>query len=226
VPTLLVTGASRGLGRATALAFAAAGWEVIATGRSAGHLRELEEAAGDGRVRAFTGDVASADDNERLREWLSSDGKRLDAVIHNAALLGQPRTPLAEYPPEEFERVMAVNVFGPFDLTRRLVPHLADGAAIVVISSGASLGPRRGWGAYNVSKIALDGLAGIWALELRDVGIRVFIVDPGRLRTGMRAAAYPDEDPRRLPAPEERAARLVEIVERAGIERSGERFEL
>jgi NAD(P)-dependent dehydrogenase (short-subunit alcohol dehydrogenase family) len=226
VQTALVTGASRGLGRATALAFAAAGWQVIATGRSADRLGELAAADVGGRVRTFEGDVASVDDNRRLCEWLLADGIQLDAVIHNAALLGRPRTALAEYPSAEFERVMAVNLFGPFDLTRRLLPHLAAGAAVIFVSSGASLGPRRGWGAYNVSKIALDGLAGVWALELSDRGIRVFVVDPGRLGTDMRAAAYPDEDPRRLPSPDEKAPKLVEIVTGVGIERSGERIDL
>jgi NAD(P)-dependent dehydrogenase (short-subunit alcohol dehydrogenase family) len=226
--TIIITGGSRGLGRAAVLEFARAGWTVYATGRTRSTLDELR-AAGEGvagSVEIFQGDVASENDNRELVALLERNGARVDAVVHNAGLLGPARTPLADYPASEFRDVLLANVFGPFDLTRQILPRLAQDAALLFISSGASLGPRRGWGAYNVSKMALDGVAGVWALELRDRGIRVFVVDPGKLRTEMRAAAYPDEDPATLPTPEEKAIGLLMIVERGKLSDSGKRLDV
>jgi NAD(P)-dependent dehydrogenase (short-subunit alcohol dehydrogenase family) len=226
--TAIVTGGSRGFGRALALGLARRGWTVHATGRTGSALRELERDSGEltGTVCTHRSDVSSSDDNAALVRTVSSDSGHITAVIHNAGLLGPPRTRLADYPPDEFARVLAANVFGPFDLTRQLIPHLARGAALFFMSSGASLGPRRGWGAYNVSKMALDGLAGIWALELRDSGIRVITVDPGKMRTAMRAAAYPDEDPQTLATPEEKARRLIPVIEDPTNISIGERIDI
>lgn len=223
----VVTGASRGLGRAVALAFARAGWPVAATARSAGPLAALadEARAASLALDPHVGDVTRVDDNRRLAGRLAADGRRVGAVVHNAGLLGPARTPLADYPPEEFARVMAANVFGPFDLTRQLLPLLAPGAALLFVSSGASLGPRPGWGAYNVSKMALDGLAALWAAELGDRDVRVYTVDPGRLRTAMRAAAYPEEDPATLPAPEQVAPAFLWLAEHGHRRESGQRVQ-
>ena len=120
---------------------------------------------------------------------------------------------------------MMANVFGPFDLTRQLLPVLHRGAAIEFVSSGVTGRPRTRWGVYQVSKVALEGMAGIWAKELADHGVRVFVVDPGAMRTEMRARAYPQEDPATLTPPEERTGVFVWLAERADIALSGQRFE-
>ncbi|HEU4565757.1 MAG TPA: SDR family NAD(P)-dependent oxidoreductase [Gemmatimonadaceae bacterium] len=225
-PAALVTGGTRGLGRALVLALARRGWRVYAVARSEEGLRAL---GGDASresldIVPLRADITRVDDNARLAARVAAGGRPLRLVIHNAGLLG-PRVELAAYPPEEFRDVMAANVFAPFDLTRQLLPLLAPGAALEFVSSGASLGPRERWGAYNVSKIALDGLAGIWARELRPRGIRVYIIDPGPMRTSMRAAAYPDEDPATLDPPEARTGAFLWLAEHGTLAQSGERFD-
>ena len=225
-PTAVITGGTRGLGRALVLAFARRGYRVYATARGADALDALaREAAGEALdVVPLRADASRVGDNARVVRRLADDGLRADVVVHNAGLLG-PRVELAEYPPDVFRDVMAANVFGPYDLTRQLVPVLGAGAALLYVSSGASLGPRTRWGAYNVSKIALDGLAGIWARELAPRGLRVYIVDPGPMRTGMRAAAYPDEDPATLEPPDARTAPFLWLAEHGALADTGRRYE-
>ncbi len=210
---VLVTGGTRGLGRALVRGFVERGYRVYTTGRDENALRDVErESSGvAGSVIGLAADVTSIEDNARVASRISSDGSTLAAVIHNAGLLGKARTPLADYPPEVFRRVMDVNVFGPFDLTRQLLPCLAKDAAVIFVSSGASTAPRAGWGAYSVSKMAMDCVAGIFARELESV--RVYVVDPGAMRTGMRADAYPEEDPRTLNSPEARVPAFIRLVE-------------
>lgn len=221
-----MTGGTRGLGRALVLAFARRGYRVYTTARGPEGLdaitREAERQALD--VVPLRADVSRGDDNALVVRRIGDDGRRANVVVHSAGLLG-PRVELAEYPPDVFQQVMAANVFGPFDLTRQLLPVLGAGAALLFVSSGASLGPRTRWGAYNVSKIALDGLAGIWAKELAPLGVRVYIVDPGPMRTGMRASAYPDEDPAALEPPEARTGVFLWLAELGTPAQTGQRFE-
>jgi NAD(P)-dependent dehydrogenase (short-subunit alcohol dehydrogenase family) len=224
--TAVVTGGTRGLGRALVLAFAQRGFRVYTTARGAEALaalnREMEGAALD--VVPLEADVGRVEDNAKVARRVADDGRRVDVLVHNAALLG-PRTELAAHPPDVFQQVMLANVFGPFDLTRQLLPVLQRGAAIEFVSSGVTGRPRTRWGVYQVSKIALEGMAGIWAKELADGGVRVFVVDPGPMRTDMRARAYPQEDPATLAPPEERTEVFVWLAERADIALSGQRFQ-
>ena len=223
--TAVVTGGTRGLGRALVHAFAQRGFRVYTTARSVEALaalaRETESARFD--VVPLEADMARVEDNARVARRIADDDRRVDVLVHNAALLG-PRTELAAHPPNVFQQVMRVNVFGPFDLTRQLLPLLRRGAAIEFVSSGVTERPRTRWGVYQVSKIALEGMAGIWAKELADGGIRVFVVDPGPMRTYMRAQAYPQEDPATLAPPEERTEAFVWLAERADISLTGRRF--
>lgn len=226
-PVAVITGGSRGLGRALVFAFARAGYRIWTTARDAAGLAHLEAElrAANLTVVTVVADVARAQDNARLARRLEAEAGPVEVLVHNAGLLG-PRVPLARHPLEDFDAVLAVNLRGPFDLTQRLVPVLGRGAAIQFVTSGVGREARTRWGAYNVSKWALEGMARIWALELKDAGIRVQIVDPGRMRTAMRAAAYPDEDPQRLPAPEDVAGVFVRLVQQVDISRTGERFEV
>lgn len=224
--TAVITGATRGLGRALTDAFARRGYRVYATARSRDALDALAaDAIREGRdVVGVEGDVSKVEDNARLARRLAADGVRPALIIHNAGLLG-PRVPLAEYPPDAFAEVMAVNVFGPFDLTRQLLPLVAGEARILFVSSGAGTGPRERWGAYNVSKIAVEGLGGIFARELGERGIRVYLVDPGPMRTAMRARAYPDEDPSTLELPDARVDAFVHLAESAAAPPTGARID-
>lgn len=201
--TALVTGATRGLGRALAFDLAKSGVTVIGTATQADALATLAADAGDLPLTAVRSDITVPGDNEAVAVRFTETG--LDLLIHSAGVLG-PRVGLDQYPLEAFERVMAVNTTGPFDLTAKLSPHLNDGATVIFLSSGVGVVGRADWGAYCVSKWGVEGLARIWAAELRDRGIKVFIVDPGAMRTGMRAAAYPEEDPLTLITPEENLA--------------------
>jgi NAD(P)-dependent dehydrogenase (short-subunit alcohol dehydrogenase family) len=123
---------------------------------------------------------------------------RVDVVVNNASLLGK-RLPLAEYPMDTWQAVMAVNLTGTVAWTQALIPAISHGGAIVAVTSGAA--GRAGWGAYSVSKLAIEGVTAMLREELADSGIRCVAVNPGPMRTTMRAAAYPQEDPATVPHP-------------------------
>ena len=184
----LVTGATRGLGRALAHDLVARGWTVTGTG-----MNPERVAAIDG-FTAVRSDIGSPQANAALAEQVGP----LDLLVHNAGILGS-RVPLDAYDVDEFARVMNANANGPFDLTARAT--LNPGAVVIFLSSGVGNETRSNWGAYCVSKHALEAVAGIYAKELIDQ--KVYVVDPGSMRTKMRAAAYPQEDPMTLVTPEE-----------------------
>jgi NAD(P)-dependent dehydrogenase (short-subunit alcohol dehydrogenase family) len=211
---VLVTGASRGLGRAIAEGFAAEGARLVVTATGERQL-DAVLAAVRGRgaeahgVALDLADPASCE--AAAAEALGALG-RLDVLVNNASLLGD-RTELAEYDMDAFDRVMAVNVGGTLRLTQAVLPGMADGGAIVNVTSGAAA--RATWGAYAVSKHALDGATVMLREELAPRRIRCVGVNPGGLRTAMRAAAYPDEDPATLPRPESVVPVFVAIAEGA-----------
>lgn len=223
----VVTGGTRGLGRALVLALARAGWTVYTVARGKPALARLarDVAAAQLPVVPIQGDIADPAAASRLVRRIGGDRRRVSLVIHNASLLG-PRAPLADWPRRSFDQVMAVNVTAPFDLTRRLLPLLRDDATILFVSSGVTTSVRTNWGGYEVSKVAVERLAAIYAAELAERGITVASLDPGRMRTRMRAAAYPDEDPATLPEPETVATRILRLVERIGPGDSGGRFDV
>jgi NAD(P)-dependent dehydrogenase (short-subunit alcohol dehydrogenase family) len=200
----LITGASRGLGRAVAMAFAREGARLVLCSRSE---RDLDAVAQDvqevgSEAAAFGTDVARPDHVERLTRGAEDRFGGIDVVVNNASLLGS-RTCLEETPPEEFRQVLEVNLFGAFLVARAAVPLLKarGNGSIINVSSGVGNDARPYWGAYCASKFGLEALTGILAGELEGTGVRVNTVDPGRMRTSMRAAAYPDEDPATLPEP-------------------------
>ncbi len=196
----VVTGASRGLGRAIAEGFAAEGARIVATATSARHLEGTLERirAGGGEAHGVALDLGDPAAVAAAASQAIALLGRVDVVVNNAGLLGE-RRPIAEYPDDLWEAVTAVNLTGTVAMTRALIPALSQGAAIITVTSGAA--GRAGWGAYAVSKLAIEGVSSMLREELRDAGIRCVAVNPGPLRTEMRASAYPGEDPATVPHP-------------------------
>jgi len=204
---ILVTGANRGIGAALARGCAALGARVIVQGRDAAALDRVSQEiqANGGQAEPLTLDLEQADAAAyaAVAALLQQRHGRLDGLVHNAGMLG-PRVPLESTSPAALAQVMQVNVHAGFALTQALLPLLRASADASVVFTSSSVGRkgRAGWGAYSVSKFATEGLMQVWAEELADAGIRVNSVNPGGTRTAMRAAAYPEEDPVRVPLPE------------------------
>jgi NAD(P)-dependent dehydrogenase (short-subunit alcohol dehydrogenase family) len=207
----VVTGASRGVGRAIAEAFAARGARVVAGARTEEHLRAISRAAAEHGwdVHAAAADLSEPAAAAAFGRRAVADLGRVDVLVNNAGVLGT-RTPLTEYPVDLWERVMAVNVTGLLALTTAVLPGMSDGGAIINVTSGAAGRPM--WGAYSISKLAVDGITGMLRRELADRRIRCVAVNPGPARTEMRAAAYPDEDPRTVPDPSALVGAFVAIA--------------
>lgn len=214
---VLVTGASRGIGRAAALALARQGTHVIALARTQGALEELDDEIGrlGGSATLVPLDLADFDALDRLGGSIFERWGRLDGLVGNAGLLG-PISPLPHVSPKQFADVFAVNVTANFRLIRSLDPLLRAapaGRAVFVTSAVASHAAARAyWGLYASSKAALDLLARSYAAETVTTPVRVMLVNPGAMRTRMRAAAMPGEDPMTLPTPEDFAPRLLRLL--------------
>jgi NAD(P)-dependent dehydrogenase (short-subunit alcohol dehydrogenase family) len=210
----LVTGASRGIGQATALALAKAGAHIIAVARTVGGLEELDDA-----IKAFNGsatlvplDLKDYAGIDRLGLALHERFGRLDVLIGNAAILG-PLSPLSHVEARAWEEVMAVNVTANWRLicaVDRLL-KMSDAGRVVFVSSGVTALVTAYWGPYTVSKAALEALARTYAAESRSTNIRVNVFAPGANRTRMRAQAMPGEDPMILETPDKPAAKIVEL---------------
>ena len=217
----LVTGASRGIGRAVALALAGAGVHVIAMARTQGALEELDDEIAalrpdaKGAATLVPCDLRDGPAIDRLGKAIYERWGRLDVLVGNAGVLG-PLSPLHHVDPPQWDDVIAVNVTANWRLIRALDPLLRASTAgrVVFVSSGAGHNShlRAYWGPYAVSKAALDALARTYAAETVNTSpIRVMLVNPGPLRTRMRAAAMPGEDPMSLRAPEALAPKIVEM---------------
>jgi NAD(P)-dependent dehydrogenase (short-subunit alcohol dehydrogenase family) len=226
MPVAIITGATRGLGHALAFDFAREGYVVYATGRTESALDMLGKDARNAKldIRPLRADAATEEGADVIVRRLDEDSARPDVVIHNAGLLGD-RVELAKYPVATWDAVMATNVRGPFLLTQRLLPRLAPNAAVIFVSSGIVEETRPRWGAYYVSKVAVDAVAATYAVELKPSGVRVFVVNPGPLRTVMRADAFPSEDPKSVPAPEEHTAVFLWLARDAGLKLTGSRYD-
>ena len=191
---IVVTGASRGLGRALAEAFASEGARLVLTATRSEHLASVLRTLG-ARAHGVPCDLRDGDSVDRAaREAVAALG-RVDVLVNNAGMLGV-RAPLAEYPIDLFADVIAVGVTGTLRLTQGVLPALSEGGAIINVTSGAAGRPL--WGAYAVSKLAIDGMTRMLREELAPRRIRCVAINPGGIRTGMRAAAYPEEDPATL----------------------------
>lgn len=221
----LVTGASQGLGRALALACAKEGANLVISSRSADALEAVaEEARALGvEVLAVPADVSRSQDVQELVDATAERFGKIDVLVNNAGLLG-PRVRIEEYPEDDWRSVLDANLTGPFLVSKAAIPHMPEGASVVNVTSGVSIEGRAEWGAYSVSKFGLEGLTQILAAELKDRGIRANSVDPGGMRTDMRAAAYPDEDPKTRITPEETTAVFIYLASDESREVTGERF--
>jgi NAD(P)-dependent dehydrogenase (short-subunit alcohol dehydrogenase family) len=221
----MITGASQGLGRALALAFAREGARVVINSRSEETIRPVAEEAESlgAEVLALAADVSRSADGERLVSAAAERYGRIDVLVNNAGVLG-PRVPIEEYPEGEWRQVIDANLTGPFLVTKAAIPHMPEGASIINVVSGVSVEGRAGWGAYSVSKFGVEGLTQILAAELEERGIRANAVDPGGMRTGMRAAAYPEEDPLTRITPEENTDIFLYLASDESRGVTGQRF--
>ncbi|MBV8447013.1 MAG: SDR family NAD(P)-dependent oxidoreductase [Hyphomicrobiales bacterium] len=212
----LVTGASRGIGRAAALALARAGCHIVALARTVGGLEELDDAIkrDGGSATLVPADLTDFSALDRLGAAIAKRWGRLDVFIGNAGLLG-PITPLGHVEPAAWDRVMAVNVTANWRLLRAVDTSLraAEHGRVVLVSSGAATACRAYWGPYSISKAALEALARTYAAETVTTPIRVMLVNPGPLRTAMRAEAMPGEDPTTLKTPQDLAPWFVKLTE-------------
>lgn len=210
--TALITGASRGLGLALARALAERRWTLVLDARGADALHEAaDELADRTTVRAVPGNVAEEAHRLALRDVVDEVGGGLDAVIHNASVLGpSPLLPLAELPLDELERIYAVNTFAPLRLTQLLLDRLGPGGRLVSITSDAAVEAYPGWGGYGSSKAALEQLTAVLAAERPD--LRVHRFDPGDMRTAMHQAAFPGEDISDRPPPEASVPALLDLL--------------
>jgi NAD(P)-dependent dehydrogenase (short-subunit alcohol dehydrogenase family) len=229
---VMVTGAGDGIGRAVSLALASAGAEVILLGRT---VRKLEAVHADiGKLGKAEASIVPLDleralaaDYEAVAAAVETRYGRLDGLLHNAALLGT-LTPIEQYDVPTFMRVMHVNVTAEFVLTQHLLPLLraSKDAAVLFTSSGVGNRGRAYWGAYSISKFAVEGMAQVLAQELESTSpVRVNVIDPGKVRTSMRRQAYPSEAPESLPTPESLTAPYLALLGPASRGVTGRRFE-
>jgi NAD(P)-dependent dehydrogenase (short-subunit alcohol dehydrogenase family) len=224
---VMITGASRGLGRELARAFALEGAAVSVCARSGGELDDLRRDLARYALSIQTSVVDVTEEEEVLR-WVAEVERALGTptvLVNNASVLGS-RVPLSRYDLAEWRRTLEVNLTGSFIVARSVLPSMqrAGSGCIIQLSSGAAVPPRKEWGAYAVSKLAADGLALNLAAELEGTGIRVNAVDPGAMRTEMRADAYPEEDPTSLEPPSARTRIFLWLASPAAAAVTGQRL--
>jgi len=228
---VLVTGAGDGIGRAVSLALARAGAEVILLGRTVRKLEavhaEIEKlGAPEASIVPLDLERAMAADYDAVANAVEERYGRLDGLLHNAALLGT-LTPIEQYDVPTFMRVMHVNLTAAFVLTRQLLPLLraSKDAAVLFTSSGVGNRGRAYWGAYSISKFAVEGFTQVLSQELESTSaVRVNVIDPGKVRTSMRRQAYPSEAIDSLPTPESLTASYLALLGPASRGVTGQRF--
>lgn len=210
----LITGASRGIGAAVAVALAKEGVHVVLTARTVGGLEEVDD-----KIRAFGGtasllpmDIRQHAQIDALGAELYERYKKLDILIGNAAMLGN-LSPVAHMDPSQFEDIVSVNLTANYRLLRSMDPllRLSPAGRVVMVTSGAGKTPYAYWGAYGASKAGLEALTLSYAAEVQNTAIRVNLIDPGATATAMRASAFPGEDARQLPAPESVAPHFLRL---------------
>jgi NAD(P)-dependent dehydrogenase (short-subunit alcohol dehydrogenase family) len=217
----LVTGATRGIGRASALALAGAGATLIAVGRTQGALEQLDDevrAMGRPPAALVPLDLADGAGVDALGFEIFQRHKRLDILVHAAAMLGG-LWPVAHIDPKRWDQLLAVNVTAVYRLIRALEPLLRQSEAgrALFLTTGPGVRRRAFWGGYGSTKSAMDALVRCWADEIEHTKIRAVLVDPGAMRTRMRAEAFPGEDPATLTDPSEIGPMIVDYAARADL---------
>jgi NAD(P)-dependent dehydrogenase (short-subunit alcohol dehydrogenase family) len=226
---VLITGGSRGLGRALAIKLAARGAKVVIVARHRAALDGVvdEIRLAGGIAHAIEADVSNKEDVYPIAGQAAAFAGPIDILVNAASTLGPTPLPLLlDTECEDLEAVLETNLIGPFRLTKAVLgPMVIRNSGIVVnISSDAAIEAYGGWGAYGASKAALDHLTRIWAAELSETKVRFLIVDPGEMDTVMHAEAMPEADPSTLTKPEEIAGRVIEILLNTQIATSGSRL--
>ncbi len=212
----LITGASRGLGRAVAKGFAAEGAQLVLLSRTVGALEELDDeirAAGGQKPLLVPFDLRLFDGLDHLGASLHERYGRLDVLVGNAGQLGT-LSPLGHITPDSWAEVMDVNVTANYRLIRSLDPLLrqSDAGRAIFVTSGAASGTKAFWGAYAVSKAALEALVKTYAAEVAKTNVRANLLSPGPLRTGMRRKAFPGENPESLRPPETVTTHFLDLA--------------
>jgi len=219
----LVTGASRGIGRAVALRFAEEGAHLILTARTVGGLEEVDDLVRErgGNATLVPMDLTEMDEIDRLGAAIHQRFGRLDVLVANAAMLGV-LSPVGHIEPLVWDETIRLNLTSNYRIIRSLDPllRLSDAGRAIFVTSGAARG-KAFWGAYAATKAGLDSLVKCYAKEIENTNIRVNLLSPGATRTGMRAAAFPGENPESLKVPESLAGLFLELAETA-CDRHGE----
>ena len=227
--TVVITGASKGLGRALALAFAKQGYNLAICARGEERLQEVKLLAEElgSTVLAVKADVTNQRDIEAFISMTESRFGQIDVLINNAAVLGPSPMPLLlDYSEVDFMNVIKANTLSPFIVTKRVLPGMLqrnEGSIINVTSEAGQIG-YAGWGAYGISKVALEGLTEAWADELLETNIRINMIDPGSMDTDMYALADPNHN-EELTKPEEVVGAFVYLASDQSRHISGKRFE-
>ena len=222
----VITGGSAGLGAALTRRFVEEGAAVSFCGRREEPIGEVCRAIEEtgGHALGVVADVTDADDVARWIKLARAELGPIDVLVNNASVLGE-RVSVADSSLDTWREVLEVNLTGSFVVSKAVVPWLREtGGSLINVSSGVGDHGRSRWGAYSVSKNGLEAMSEIMAGELAEDGVRVNTVDPGGMRTSMRAAAYPDEDPLSLPPPYEATDVFVYLASDRSRDVTGERF--
>jgi len=227
---VLVTGANRGFGLAITMDLAKAGATVVMLGRDLGSLEYAYDAVVDAGYKEpilYPLDLegATPENYQELQDNILDKFKKLDGLIHNAAILGT-QMPIDQYDIKLWYSTLQINLSAPFMLTQFLIPALmkSDDARILFLSSTVGRKARAYWGAYSVSKFGIEGFAKTLSEELEKTQITVNTINPGKIRTEMRRTAYPAEDASSVPRPEEKSSVIVYLLSNEGSKINGEQL--
>lgn len=212
---ILVTGASRGIGRAALRALAQEGAHVVATARTLEALAGIEAEAKSlgGVTTPVACEMSEAGDIDRLATTIGARFGRLDGLFGNAGILGR-KQPVGELPAQDFEAALTINLTANFRLLHRLDPLLKKSPAgrVLFVTSGVAWKRHAGWAPYAVSKAGLEALVGVYAHEIEGTTVRANLISPGPIRTELRTEAWPEEDPESVPLPEALAPAILTML--------------